>query len=409
MVRVGSALLVPLIFAACATPTAAPVPDAGNDAASPSLDAEALDAPTRDAATLDSGFVSAAHPAWPTVPDQGGPILAHPQLVVVTYAGFAFASDVEAYASWIVGSRWLTTVGAEYGVGAGAVVANVRLTETAPATLSETELGAHLGELIASGDLPTPSMGLSSALYVVYLPRTTRVTDAGGGGTTAVSCADFLGDHRAATSGSGSTFAFAVIPDCIETDVGLTELEGMLEAMSHELVEAATDPFPDHPAWAFPATSSSEWIAAGGEIGDLCVGARTTEDGHEVQRIWSNAAALAGLDPCVPGAPSAPFFDVSPSVNGVRMVSPGEVVDVTLTGWSTAPTSPWTTEAYAYGDFDTAPTLSAHTFTNGSVATLTLHVPTSATSGATSTTSVYSYMGAFDGIYSFWPVVVRVR
>ena len=84
---------------------------------------------------------------------------------------------------------------------------------------------------------------------------------------------------------------------------------------SHEMVEASTDPFGtayaqtdlDHIAWAY---------FFGSEVGDMCAfhaGAAITPSdiGFAVQRTWSNAAAAAFEDPCVPGE-SSPLFLAAP-------------------------------------------------------------------------------------------------
>jgi hypothetical protein len=84
---------------------------------------------------------------------------------------------------------------------------------------------------------------------------------------------------------------------------------------SHEMVEAATDPYgtafvqtdDDHVAWAY---------FFGSEVADMCAfhpGAAITpaDIGFAVQRSWSNAAAAAFLDPCVPGE-SSPLFVAAP-------------------------------------------------------------------------------------------------
>ncbi len=84
---------------------------------------------------------------------------------------------------------------------------------------------------------------------------------------------------------------------------------------SHELIEAVTDPFGT--AYLQAPSAYVAWAYFfGSEVGDMCAfhaGAAIApaDLGFTVQRIWSNAAAAAFLDPCVPGA-SDPFFVAAP-------------------------------------------------------------------------------------------------
>ena len=63
------------------------------------------------------------------------------------------------------------------------------------------------------------------------------------------------------------------------------------------------------------------WAFLGGEVGDLCVSYRGddsyTESGYVVQRSWSNKAAAASHNPCVPAPDpsSQPYFNVAPGSN----------------------------------------------------------------------------------------------
>src|SRR4029079_4338211 len=82
------------------------------------------------------------------------------------------------------------------------------------------------------------------------------------------------GYHRQATL-SGVTVPIAVIPTCSTAagDPSLMGADVLTPALAHELVEAATDPFPD----SAPASKTTDpahvmWAVAmnGGEIADLC-------------------------------------------------------------------------------------------------------------------------------------------
>ena len=74
----------------------------------PPGDAAPGDAPAGDA------IPSAPHEPFPQVPNQGGPRLVNPALITVTFKGDTRHTEFESYATWLVASSWLTTVGAEY-------------------------------------------------------------------------------------------------------------------------------------------------------------------------------------------------------------------------------------------------------------------------------------------------------
>src|SRR5690348_16104866 len=88
-------------------------------------------------------FLESAHPPPLAIPSNGGAVLASATIDVVTYEGYALADDVESMAAAIPASQWLAAVGAEYGVGAPTIAADVRLTESAPAFASSSEFSAY--------------------------------------------------------------------------------------------------------------------------------------------------------------------------------------------------------------------------------------------------------------------------
>jgi hypothetical protein len=143
------------------------------------------------------------------------------------------------------------------------------------------------------------------------------------------------GYHRQATI-SGVTVPVAVIPTCSATagDPSLMGASVLTPALSHELTEAATDPFPDS-APAFKSTDPAHvmWAVAmtGGEIADLCENDRpnliTPDDlGFPVVRIWSNAAAMGTAGPCVPVPAGETYFTaVARLPTTTRLQLPGGV------------------------------------------------------------------------------------
>ena len=363
-----------------------------------------------DASPADA-FTPATHGTLPQLPNQGGPRLAHPQIVTVTFAGDPRRASFEAWAQWIATSLWLASVGAEYGVGLGAVAGAVQRPDAAPATWTSGDIEAYLGRGITDGTIPRPSGGLGDALYLVYLPSTTTATATFVDGITGVSCTDWLAFHGEAHA-SGLDFSYAVMADCGSASDALTPLEHIEQAASHELIEAATDAFPvTRPAWQLAVDHDDAWFSAFRfevENGDLCEVPSLTwrEAGFVAQRVYSNAAARAGSDPCVPADGSAPYFNTSASPATVLRLAPGASATLDLRGWSTAPTDDWQLTTRVVGSVHPVLVFGARTLNNGATTTLRLTLPTGATSGVTTTVWLYSRHAAGD--YHAWPIVVTV-
>jgi hypothetical protein len=226
-------------------------------------------------------------------------------------------------------SRYLTQSNAwsllqEYGVGRGTVATAVVLPGSPGAALTDANLKTLVSTYVANGTLPPAD---PSTIYVLFTPAATKINYGGG-----QSCSAFGGYHEAATLATSSKVSYAVVPRCSLL------LDDLTVVLSHELAEAATDPL---------LTSYNElndpyglWLGNlnGSEIGDLCEHLRdykSTELGSagSLSRSWSNSAAAAFKNPCVP-APAGPSFFAIPifseaptmSING--KVRPIELVTV---------------------------------------------------------------------------------
>jgi hypothetical protein len=337
----------------------------------------------------DMTFQSAAHTPLPAMPNGGGPVIAHVELVTITFAGFSREQDVISFGDWVVGSSWLSTVGAEYGVGTG-THQHVLLSTAAPAKITSPGIGTFLSQQITMGALPPAD---PQRLYMIFFPPETDITD------NQLNCAYFKDQATAAwhfnVTGSPA-FAYAVVPTCKTEELGQVE-----HAAAHELIEAATDPLPyANPTYQFP--SSAPWA---GEVADLC-DQEIIEEGHSVGRVWSNAAATAGGDPCIPSDGSV-YFNVSITPDEVHMLSDGQAITLDVTGWSTGPTGDWSIMPFTDNGsvFDPLPMLTKTTIGNGGKAQLTVSVPDFAQSGSWVQLVVYSQLGSRS---SFWPVVIQV-
>jgi len=193
------------------------------------------------------------------------------------------------------------------------------------------------------------------------------------------------------------------------TGYPLTALQWVTTTVSHELQEAATDPFPNsNPAYVQTDNNDLVWtFATGGEIADMCefnsdsnyIPSGAT---YMVQRSWSNAAALAGTNPCLPVPPTGPFFNSMPVFSGLVtadfygepaqtrgvQVPVGASATVDLQLYSQAATSgPWTVSVYDLNYYTTGGpaanevTLNQTTGTSGDVLQLTVKALSAAPNG----------------------------
>jgi hypothetical protein len=319
----------------------------------------------------------APHPGAPKVLSYGGPVLASPEIVPVFFSNdnASTVEKIKDFVSKIGGSDYWSATTKEYGVGAAEALPAVDLAEEAPSTISDPALQEWLVGKLNSDDPAFPIVGENTVIALHY-PAGSVITFSGGG-QTQKSCQAFLGYHSSITldAAHGSVkVAYAVIPRCSGVP-GMNLLETVTVTESHELIEAATDPYPQvDPAYASTDSAHIYWVLAlgGGEVSDLCalwpdVNVVWPSLGYMVQRSWSNKAASASHDPCVPTLPgSPPYFNAVPVVKDVIKLSLGgqtasikginipvgssKVVDVQL--FSDADTGgPFTVQAIDDADF----------------------------------------------------------
>jgi hypothetical protein len=355
-------------------------------------------------AALDGGgdggpFVTAPHLPLPTLSFHNGTAFTHPQLVTVTWTGFAFETDARAFGDGVVSSQWLGAVGGEYGVTGATHLSKVALSPALPSMLTDAQLRAVLDARIADGTLPSPGSN-PQLLLLVYIPSGV-VVDASAITRSGSLCGAYYGYHFFSADG-GTRYAYAVSGDCDGQISSITALA------SHELIEAALDPFND--GYYLDPPIDDDWhFFRTAENADLCQAMPTvTEFGYTLERGWSNAAVSAGQAPCLP-IPSAevPYSDVSPPQRQILAVDAGTSVDVSLTGWAVASRVAWpvTVSDSPLADFATNPQLSASVMNNGTQATLTLTVPVGTPPGKLGSAVVYS--GSTNGRY--WPVTIMSR
>jgi hypothetical protein len=274
----------------------------------------------------DDGMISttypAPHSAAPQVVNGGGPVLASPRLVPVFFANEdpTFQAGLTDFVTNIGATPYWTAVTSEYGIGPAVATAPVILTEMAPATTDDGTIQTWLAGKLDGND-PLWPVADDNTIYILHYPSGTGITLSSPMGTE-VSCQTFGGYHNSITlDGAHASLdvAYAVVPEC-QTFDGIKGIDAVTAAESHEIIEGCTDPYPmSNPAWVQTDDNDIYWDLAlgGGEVGDMCAqfpGVFTKFAGfdHTVQRTWSNKAATAGKDPCVPELPGEVYFNTAP-------------------------------------------------------------------------------------------------
>jgi hypothetical protein len=293
-------------------------------------------------------------PPAPHISSAGGPVLVAPRIVPIFYAGDDdMQAQVEAFLHALATSSYWTAVTSEYGVGPPTIEPTIVVSDPPPTTddalqgLLEANLEPPVVDLPLfvgqTSGWPAPD---ANTLYVVFLPAGVTLT-AG----SDVSCMAFGGYHYETAP---SHIAYALIPRCTPTGAPIDKIT---PALSHELVEAATDPRPrTAPAFAVIDRDDVVWgYTPGAELGDMCEYIRAARQrlvgDYLVQRTWSNISAAAGHDPCVP-APAAPYVAAAPLFGDVTFAVAGK--PITTHGVKIANGSSATIELELFSDTATA-------------------------------------------------------
>lgn len=272
----------------------------------------------------DKGMPSDVYPAPhadpPTVVNYGGPVLASPRFVQVFFSNDdpEAVSKLKGFGQQIGSSQYWAATTAEYGVGPGTAEPAIDLPEVAPEETSDVAIKKWLGDKLNNDDPAWPAAD-ENTLYILHYPFGTLVKLQG-----QESCVSFGGYHSNIVLNAahqGRYVAYAVIPNCGDFG-GVSGVDSLTAVESHELVEAATDPYPQSdPAHAFVDDANAYWGLAlgGGENADMCAQDPASftifdEMPFYVQRSWSNVAAKAGHDPCVPTHPGEVYFNAAPDL-----------------------------------------------------------------------------------------------
>ncbi len=315
--------------------------------------------------------------------------MAHPQLVPIFFNDDPEAITLTGFSRWIVTSDWLAEVGTEYGIGPGSVLGTVQLPMPAPTSITDAQIVDLVFQGVTTGSLPRPTDGnLGDVLYVLLLPAQT--TETAGDSS---SCVDFGGYHSSARR-QGVELSYAVIATCPNNSLDLTNAEFRELVLSHELIEAATDPLPgNHPAYRLN-DRTSPWSSTDGEVGDLCeLSSRQVfrDHGYVVQRSWSNLAARSG-DPCVPIPANTMYFNLRVDGMFPPRIPVGGHKTLQITGWSTSTGPGWMLQAAAAKPDQVTLTLGATQINAGRTTTLDIAFPATALPGTVALFYVFSVL-----------------
>jgi hypothetical protein len=324
------------------------------------------------AACGDSGGdpPAAIQTTLPQVVNVGGPILTAPKVLPIMYASDPAGSDVLSFLQELTTTDYWSQTTSEYGVGPLTVLPPITLTTPPPATITDAMLESMLADN-TSGSAPAWGAADPSTIYLFVLPPGAIQQDAEG-----ACCTNYDGYHYEADVGTGATqvkVPYALSCACSGFDgPKVNDLQERTVDMSHELVEAATDPFPDtDPAYTQEDVADIVWtLVTDGEVADMCEfndDANVIPPGatYMVQRTWSNAAAAKFENPCVPVVTTTPYLNAFPQLATVMYndgVDPpfatqgvhiplGQTKTINLALKSAGPVAhTWTVDTYDYNE-----------------------------------------------------------
>jgi hypothetical protein len=308
----------------------------------------------------------------PIVPTRDGALLSPLDLVtIVSATETQDASTLFRFSSELASSDWWKRQATEYGLGSVNTVANI-MGPAIAADVTDHDVYDYVTAAIAAHGGPARN---GNTLYLLYLPAGVALIEHGVRNTD---CQKLSGYHAAyGTQGDN----LAVIQQCGAD----SSINGMTVTASHEVLEAATDPdgqgyalppIAPHAPWNQPIWNAVD-LTGHAELGDLCEGTYVPEGDFYYQRIWSNAQAAQGADPCAP-ALAEPYYDAIFDVDWYP-ISAGQTLSIPMHGWSTASVAAWPVHASvasAVTGFSAA--AGADTLSPGQTSSLTVTAPSSA-------------------------------
>jgi hypothetical protein len=280
-------------------------------------DTDAQVAPDVTSDVIDSA--TTPYPAFPvdvpTVKTMGGPLITSPNVVAIFDPTEPNKAAVMTFLNSLKGSSFWTDVTSEYGIGPIVSVSSADLPTAMASSVSTTDLVNIVASEIqlldyadagpvADNDAGDAGVPRTDTIFMIFTPPTTTISNE--------PCTTALGYHNSVHVDGNVHVPFGVVQGaCVDTEIAPTQLEVEIQVVTHELVEAATDPFPfydpayyrvddDHLAWAVEQNSIEAT-----ELNDLCnegVSISLGGTSYKLANVWSNQAAQAGKFPCVPSS-----------------------------------------------------------------------------------------------------------
>jgi hypothetical protein len=358
-----------------------------------------------DAPALDA--YAASHPPLPRLPMNQRAVLSPLNLVLILPTGDMEASALAGLPQDLLHGAWWTTVTASYGISVGSSSVLYGSAIASGTNMTWAQIQSYISTTLASnGAQASPG----NTLYLFFFSEGAHFIDASG--TIHADAA-----HAAHFDAADDAYGY----------VSWGALDDVTWLASHEIVEAATDT-PLGSGYAFPYDvhtppwQQSVWaFSEGHENADMCERLHWVVAGtYEYTRIWSNDAAAADSDPCVPARGSA-YYNVGAWQSWVP-VAAGQTASIDLVGWANGPVDDWPLTPNVVGDnaeefhasivSPTSKTIAGGTLPtihNGGTAKLTLAVDATAASGHYAVVRIQSdaklpMSSAWSPSWAVWPV-----
>jgi hypothetical protein len=258
-------------------------------------------------------------PAPILVPNHGGPTITAPAVWFLSSPTDPDRDKVKSMIAWYVTSELAAQAG-EYGISAGTLAGASDLPDL-PQSATQDDLEKALAGAIDAGRLPAPD---AQRIYFLLLPAGVSLIKR----TGEKGCVDFHGFHHTTED---RKLVYAVDMSC-PVGAGGRELptgDEATEVASHEILEAATDP--DGTAW------NKHELPGEGELADLCNKLGAEGGGFVFQRSYSDRAAQAGQDPCMPSNPGEPYFGLGPVSEDALVGQAGSPLTLDAIAFASAP------------------------------------------------------------------------
>ena len=233
----------------------------------------------------------------PNLTYHGGRVISHVKVDVVVWGSWSYGTTVpltgshsiSSFFGGITASKYLDWL-SEYNtptqqIGRGSIEGVYTVHPPAAddhATVTSTQIASALRTLIGAGSIPKPS---TSRVYAVFFRNGQVISTPFGN-----SRSNFCAYHDTMSYGSGAAY-YAVVPYEVGSRgcrAASTTFDSVTTVVSHELIEAITDP-------GVGLNQLAWYDRVNGEIGDICAGVSTPAavtggDGvrYVVQREWSN-------------------------------------------------------------------------------------------------------------------------